>query len=68
MVRNRFPQQRSVQPFPVSLLPSTFNRACAMDPPSEADVPYVVSLLQALHHLEKVRRKEDTSKTTSPGS
>lgn len=67
MVRNRFPKQRSVQPFPAALLPNTFNRAGDSDPSSEPDVPYVVTLLQALHHLEKARRKEDTSETTSPG-
>lgn len=67
MVRNRFPKQRSTAPFAESLLPSTFDRACAMEPSSEADVPYVVTLLQALHYLEKVRRKEGANESSNPG-
>lgn len=57
MVRNLHRRKRTTQPFPESLLPRTYERASLSQP--EPDVPYVVMLLQALHQLEGVRRRED---------
>lgn len=57
MVRNLNPWERSGKPFPHALLPRTFHRAILPDPTSKPDVPYVVTLLKMIHHLERVDRR-----------